>query len=616
MIKDKVIAVRKSNSFDRGWALVTPYTAAFSKNKRFHALSVSDIVRAITRSTRVNLILSEPCLSSNIVRELEWVGGYATINVIAKNREIVKRYPRLKFNEVKIDESVDFNYIAVKGQSELYALIAQDCVAADSGINAVYFENAEITADGGFLSGAKRVIFADERANKDYEALLGFCIKEKISAAYLVGTKAYNRGLVHKFLKSDVKLLCADGVRNGVVYSTDDGKLYCANMTDKGVYACAEIENADYYLGQPYESLKLADDISVSDIPDGAYLCENGKVTPLKIADEKVIRRTVQIAEMEDFISAKFDRSETDGHNRYCTEAKSVVYEYTLVPPLFDTDKKSDIYGGVKAVYAQWRDNLKSVNLSEIKDRLKELDLSESGLYLLCEEIEGFDGRIAKAVENYGYKNYYAEIKAFTETVGYCPIEDYCKEAFSKLNAERSGTKFDEIDAEIAGYMRTIEERKALIAKGTDVLSNRRRVENLEKRISDLTEMKRRFSGSAAARDGKQLDAFMELCGQVIGGSFVEEKRETDSIGNVLAVREESKISRLESFVKAYLYGFNKFLCTAKDILKAFAAVEIPTNYVVYEQDEKRVIAIESEREYYDTEEIRNRFNLNCKARR
>lgn len=616
MIENKIITIRKSNTFDKGWTLVAPYQVEFSKNRHFHALNVSDIVRAITKSKQVNLILSEPCLSSQILKELEWANKYIDINIIAKSKEIANRYAPLKFQKVEIDGSIDFNYIAIKGKTDLYALLAEDYVAVDASLNKLYFENTQLDVDYGFLKCAKSVILVDENNEKDYSDLLDVCLKTKIPTAYLVGVKAYKQELVHKFLKLKAKLLCSDNVRNGILYSTDDGRLYCANLTDKGIYVSVEIESAFYYLGQPFVSLKCDDIVSASKIPNGSYVCEKGKITPLNIAEEKVIERSVSIGEMSEFISEQFDNSETEKHNQYCTEAKNVVYKFTLIPPLFKTDKISNIYADVETIYANWRDDFKTVNLSEIASYLKDLELSESGLCLLCEEIIGFDKRLNEIIKKHNYKNYYVEVNNLTELVNYSTTEDYCKELFLKVNSESSGSKFDKFDVEIAGYRQTIEEKKVLIDKGIEVLSNKRRVEILEKKIADLTVMKQRFSGSAAVRDNKQLDTFLTLCKQVVEGKFVEEKREVDSIGNVLAAKEASKIARLELFVKTYLYEFNQFVNAVKEIFKQFEAVDIPTDYIIYEQDGKRVIAIESEQEFYDTKNIRKHFNLHCMARR
>ncbi|MDE6667591.1 MAG: hypothetical protein K2K38_04495 [Clostridia bacterium] len=616
MIENKIITIKKSNTFDKGWTLVTPYQTGFSRNRHFSALNVLDIVHAITKSTRVNLILSETCLSSQIVNELKWANKYIAINLIAKSKEIVARYAQLNFSKVEIDETVDFNYIAIKGKTYLYALIADDCVATDDILNKVYFENTTVSENYGFTENAKSVIFIDKDNDKDYSHLLDACLKAKIPTAYLVGVKAYKQELVHKFLKLNATLLCSDNVRNGILYSTDDERLYCANLTGKGVYTTIEIESATYYVGQPFANWKCEDSVKVNLIPKGSHFCENGSITPLNIKDEKIIERTVHIDGMEDFVLEKFDKSETDKHNQYCTEANNVVYNFTLVPPLFKTVQISDIYKGVETLYKKWQEKSKSINLSEMLRALKDLGLNESGLSLLCEQIVGFDKRLTNIVSKHNYKNYYVDVNSLDESVNYSSIEDYCKELFTKLNAESSETKFDRFDNEIAGYRQIIEEKKALIASGTDVLGNERFIKIFEKKIADVTDKKQRFSGSAAARDNKQSDEFLAFCNQIVNGKFVEEKHETDSIGNVLAAKEISKIEKLNLFVKTYLYEFNQFVIAVKDLLKKFGSADIPTDYIVYEQDGKRVIAIESEQEFYETENIRKHFNLNCAARR
>lgn len=616
MIENKIITIRKNNTFDKGWTLVAPYQTGFSRNRQFSALNVSDLVRAITKSTRVNLILSEPCLSSQIVKELEWVNKYVAINLIARNKEIVSHYAQLKFSKVEIVGSIDFNYIAIKGKAYLNALIADDYIAVDDSLSKLYFENVPLSTEYDFLKCAKSVIFVDDNNEKDYTDLLDACLKEKIPTAYLVGVMAYNQELVHKFLKLNAKLLCSDRVRNGILYSTDDGRLYCANLTDKGVYISVEIGNVFFYVGQTYVSLKCDDIVTVNKIPNGSYVCEEGKIFPLNIAEEKVITRTVQIDEMANFVSEQFDKSETDKHNQYCTEAKNVVYNFTLVPPIFKTDKISNIYFQTDELFAKWQEHIKPIKLTDMISFLNDLELSESGLCLLCNEIVGFNKRLTEIVRGHHYTNYYSDVKNLNEIVNYSSIDDYCKELFSKLNAESSETKFDKFDDEIAGYRQTIEEKKALMEKGIEVLSNKRRVEILEKKIADLTAMKQRFSGSASVRDTKQLDAFLTVCRQVINDKFVEKKREINSIGNVLAAKEISKITKLELFIKTYLYEFNQYMMLVKEMLKQFESVDIPTDYVIYEQDGKQVIAIENVQEFYDTENIRKHFNLRSVARR
>ena len=62
---------------------------------------------------------------------------------------------------------------------------------------------------------------------------------------------------------------------------------------------------------------------------------------------------------------------------------------------------------------------------------------------------------------------------------------------FNSINEESSGTKFDKFDNEIAGYEQTIKEKNELIKKDIEVLSNKRRVEILTRKINNLLELKK-----------------------------------------------------------------------------------------------------------------------------
>ena len=100
MIKNKLITITKENQFDMGWTIFTPYRLPFYKNQKYKSILTADIVRAITRSDKICIILSEECLASAIVKELEWVNKYTTIELIAKNQRIADRYSSISFSSV------------------------------------------------------------------------------------------------------------------------------------------------------------------------------------------------------------------------------------------------------------------------------------------------------------------------------------------------------------------------------------------------------------------------------------------------------------------------------------------------------------------------------------
>ena len=108
----------------------------------------------------------------------------------------------------------------------------------------------------------------------------------------------------------------------------------------------------------------------------------------------------------------------------------------------------------------------------------------------------------------------------------------YCEEMFKEINTENSDTKFDKFDDEIAGYERQVIEKKALIEQGVEVLKNASRVKTLEKKISDLLLLKKRFEGTSSNRDSKELQAFIQMCNDVIAGCYKTVESE-ESIGQV-----------------------------------------------------------------------------------
>ena len=109
MISNKLVTIVKDNQFDKGWTLFSPTSFEIERNWAFKKADLSSVVKLITFSTQVNLILCETCLPSRVINELEWSNKYIKINIIAKSKEVVDRYKRFSFNSCKIDETVNIN---------------------------------------------------------------------------------------------------------------------------------------------------------------------------------------------------------------------------------------------------------------------------------------------------------------------------------------------------------------------------------------------------------------------------------------------------------------------------------------------------------------------------
>ena len=59
MIENKKIIITKENTFDKGWTLFHPFDLNINRNRLFKETMISDVIRLITHSNEVNLILSD-----------------------------------------------------------------------------------------------------------------------------------------------------------------------------------------------------------------------------------------------------------------------------------------------------------------------------------------------------------------------------------------------------------------------------------------------------------------------------------------------------------------------------------------------------------------------------
>ena len=232
-------------------------------------------------------------------------------------------------------------------------------------------------------------------------------------------------------------------------------------------------------------------------------------------------------------------------------------------------------------------------------------------------EINDWYKWLVKAVSEYNYKGYYFTNSQFLDLMKDTQLRllSYCEQMFSEINTENSDTKFDKFDDEIAGYQSQVAEKRALIEKGIDVLKNTSRVKTLEKKISDLLGLKKRFEGTSSNRDSKELQGFLQKCNDVIAGRYKAITNE-ESIGQVLEKTETTKMMMLNSFVVKYLYGFNEFMGKLVPLIKQLLAIEIPEDYQVFAKEGQRYIVINEIKEYGDTKAVREKFNLLCLTRR
>lgn len=618
MIKNKLITITKENQFDMGWTIFTPYQLPFYKNPRYKSLLVTDIVRAITRSDKVYIVLSEECLASAIIKELEWVNKYTTIELIAKTEQITQRYSSIKFSSVKINPDITFNYLSIIGAISLSVMIGNGYTETNTLVKEVYFDGHSATNNFSFLSGLEEVMFVGDCFDNEYAELYNECLRQGKKTYRVINKRKYNKEIFDKFNGTKTLLLLSDFARSGILGFTRGREIRKIIKAKEGLFFVSAIERVDENIGELYACVWQGQERTLQDIEGkkSIYAWWDKEIFPFAIKDKIVVERTIDISLMSDFISETFDKSETDKHNQYSAIAKNVEYQYTLVPPLKDdTYKLSCIYEPILSLAKEIKKVYK-INFVKAIEEIKNFSEQE-GLSYVFAEINDWYKWFVKAVNDYTFKGFYSKNEQLLNLLKDTQkrLLSYCEQMFSEINTENSDTKFDKFDDEIAGYERQVIEKKALIEQGIEVLKNTSRVKTLEKKISDLLSLKKRFEGTSSNRDSKELQAFLQKCNDVIAGRYKAFTSE-ESIGQVLEKTEKTKMMMLNSFIVKYLFVFNDFMNKIVPLVEQLLYVEIPENYQVFEKEGQRYIVINELKEYELTKAIREKFNLLCLTRR
>lgn len=616
MIENKKIIITKENTFDKGWTLFHPFDLNINRNRLFKETMISDVIRLITHSNEVNLILSDSCLSSRIVNEIEWANKYIKLNIIAKDDSIINNYRKFSFNSKKVDSSIDFSYIGIIGKENGHFMISDGYTEIDDSLYKVYFQNKNLKGDYSFLNNASKLIIIDCDGKKDYSMVISAASQNKISCYYAVNTRYFNNRIFNYSKENKIELLVSEYTQNGIIVVNRDNTLSCVTMTNNGFYLSYPIENISSFLGMEYKSGYYKDSIETDKLKGEIYSCYNGRIEKLNIIDKKIIPLNVYVELMSDFVSETFDSSIVEKHNDYSAEAKKVEYQFNLIPPLFDSKYvESNIYDGIHELHSKWN-NQQTLKIKRIKDDYNTFIDEDYGLIDFLLETEKFTKEFDERVEKCDYKNYYCWIKSVSDQFNKnrTSLLDICKNMFNSINEESSGTKFDKFDNEIAGYEQTIKEKNALIQKGIDVLSNKRRVEILTKKINDLLELKKHFESNSSSRNDKNLNAFIKRCEELLDGKH--RVFNDDSIGNIVKPKEETKLAKLEAFVDNYLLSIRKYDDECLSTIDKLSNESIPEDYAVYDKKGQRYIIINDLQEYETTKHICDKFKLRCITRR
>lgn len=616
MIENKKIIITKENTFDKGWTLFHPFDLNINRNRLFKETMISDVIRLITHSNEVNLILSDSCLSSRIVNEIERANKYIKLNIIAKDDSIINNYRKFSFNSKKVDSSIDFSYIGIIGKENGHFMISDGYTEIDDSLYKVYFQNKNLKGDYSFLNNASKLIIIDCDGKKDYSMVISAASQNKIPCYYAVNTRYFNNRIFNYSKENKIELLVSEYTQNGIIVVNRDNTLSCVTMTNNGFYLSYPIENISSFLGMEYKSGYYKDSIETDKLKGEIYSCYNGRIEKLNIIDKKIVPLNVDVELMSDFVSETFDSSIVEKHNDYSAEAKKVEYQFNLIPPLFDSKYvESNIYDGIHELHSKWN-NQQTLKIKRIKDDYNTFIDEDYGLIDFLLETEKFTKEFDERVEKCDYKNYYCWIKSVSDQFNKnrTSLLDICKNMFNSINEESSGTKFDKFDNEIAGYEQTIKEKNALIQKGIDVLSNKRRVEILTKKINDLLELKKHFESNSSSRNDKNLNAFIKRCEELLDGKH--RVFNDDSIGNIVKPKEETKLAKLEAFVDNYLLSIRKYDDECLSTIDKLSNESIPEDYAVYDKKGQRYIIINDLQEYETTKHICDKFKLRCITRR
>lgn len=618
MIKNKLITIIKENQFDRGWTIFTHYQLPYYKNQNYKLLPVSDIIRSITYSEKVCIALSEECLASAIIKELEWVSKYAAIELITKTKKIAERYNSVSFSNIKINPDITFNYLSIEGPLPLSVMIDNGYTETSNLLKEIYFDEKRSVNNFSFLSDLETVMFVGDCFDDEYEDLYNECLNKEKTIYRVVDKKNYSKNTFDRFNGTKTLLLLSDFARDGIIGFTRDGEIKKIFKVAGDLFLLSSIERVDENVGDLYVCIWQGKERSLKEIESkkNIFTWWNKEIRPFAIKDKIVVEHTVDIPLMSDFISETFDKGETDEHNKYSAVAKNVEYQFTLVPPLIDdTYKPSCIYEPILILSKEIKAICK-IDFVNVINEIRKFSEQES-LSFVFAEINNWYKWLVKAVSEYNYKGYYFNNLQFLDLIKDTQLRllFYCEQMFSEINTENFDTKFDKFDDEIAGYQSQVAEKRALIEKGIDVLKNTSRVKTLEKKISDLLDLKKRFEGTASKRDSMELQGFLQKCNDVIAGRYKVITNE-ESIGHVLGRTKTTKMMMLNSFVVKYLYGFNEFMGKLMSLIKQLLAIEIPEDYQVFEKEGQRYIVINEIKEYGETKAIREKFNILCLTRR
>ena len=610
MIENKCIRIVKKNKFDKEWALFQENELDFLKNPLYEETYIPTIIKLITFANELNLILFKPCLSSKIIEEIVWANKYIKVNIIAKSTSIIEKYSNIKFTKVVIDNEIDFNYLGIKGKDNKYFLIDDGYIEVDDIIEKKYFSNTKLKNNALFSKDVSKIIIIDSKAEFKELEIVKKAEKEKINCLYIINIKAFNKNVFDMAVKNYLNLFISDKTNNAVIMLLKNGDIKKVNLLNDKIPTIYSIPTIRDYIGKLY--------INDSEIKakTNLFICLDGIIKGLNIVSKKTIKINVPIKRMSDFVDDKFDSSIVESHNDYASEAKSVEYQFTLVPPIFDkTYKVSKIYDEVLSLIDEWNDSQIIDFDNIIKDYFDFID-EDFGIINFLDKSVSFTKSLKNRKLEYDFVDFNKEIKNTIQLFKNLSenLLNICKEMYNQTNDVSLSNKFDKFDAEIIRYDQLILEKESLIKNGIDKFKNEKRIEDLKNKRDNLLNLKEKFITSSSKINDKSQSEFIDYCCKILSKN--KKEIDSDSLVNVIKISNESRIFKLYSFIDKYLLKIKEYIDVSLNILFKLNEIRIPENYKVYEKDKKRYIVIDDISEYELTKELCEQFDLECLTRR
>ena len=617
MIENKIVKITKKNQFNKGWTLFKPVLNYYIKSCDYHELNFNDIKNAITYADKIIIILKEKCLYSHIIKEIKWVKkNYSVkIELHIKEKKIVEQFDGIKIDEIKVNSSINFNYVKVIGRYNLNFLLNDIVYNVHESFNEeVLYNNEEIKLD--FLKNIKSIFLVD----KDNESLLDFVynfLKKQTEINYLVSSKKFSKVHFDFAKQNNINLLTSEYVSGHSFFVDDKNRLFGLLPLKNGNYIPYQVKDSHSFFDPLFKTCFYADNLESNILTNDLYTVYDGEIQKLNIKDIHHIKKEVDIELMDHFFNNKFDKSICEKHNDYSNISKRVEYEFTLIPPIFDKNyKESKIYDNIHYLFKEW-ESVQIKNVDEIMTQYREMLSQDYGLISLLENANTFTIELSKMIKEIDYECFYDKLDktlVVFENIKENLIQVLI-EMFNDIDSVRQNEIDNKFDKRIKEYQQIIDDKESEIKNNINVLANKKSVKILKDQLNKEIELKSKFVSKCDVVTKERKDNLLKHFDSILRRTN-KTRKNNESIENIVNVKNKPNDVKYEIFINKYLYKINEFINKGIIVLNKLKSEKIPTTHSVYEKNGQRFIVIDSKEEFDAVKAIREEFNLLCLAKR